>query len=102
MFETLLGRTILSDDLFTQSENLICLQLDLIKHQQVSYLLLWIKMATLIGNTEVNNLLKSFAPQLLINIERKEIQPYTIPRYLSKMLFTNNEAPIKIEDGDRR
>ena len=30
------------------------------------------------------------------------MEPYTIPSYLNKMLFTNNEAHIKIEDGDRR
>ena len=30
------------------------------------------------------------------------METYTIPSYLNKMLFTNNEAPIKIEDGDRR
>ena len=30
------------------------------------------------------------------------MESYSIPNYLNKMLFTNNEAPIKIEDGDRR
>ena len=30
------------------------------------------------------------------------VQTYTISSYLNMMLFTNNEAPIKIEDGDRR
>ena len=30
------------------------------------------------------------------------MEPYTVPSYLNKMLFTNNEAPIKIEDVDRR
>ena len=30
------------------------------------------------------------------------MEPYTVPSYLSKMLSTNNEAPIKIAHGDRR
>ena len=43
--------------------------------------------STFISKREVNSLLLSFA---------------TIPSFLNKMLLTNNEAPIKIEDGDRR
>ena len=43
--------------------------------------------ATFIGNHEVNNLLKSFATPLFINIERKGMEAYTIPSYRNKMFF---------------
>ena len=39
---------------------------------------------------------------MFINIERNGMETYTIPSYLKQLLFTNNGAPIKIEDGARR
>ena len=57
---------------------------------------------TFIGNHEVNNLLKSFATQVTINIERKGMESYTINSYINNMIFTNNEAPIKLEENNRR
>ena len=39
---------------------------------------------------------------MFINIKRNGMETYTIPSYLKQLLFTNNGAPIKIEDGARR
>ena len=102
MFETLLGRTILGDDYFTISEKLDLFLGRFNAALESKLFAILDETSTFIGNHEVNNLLKSFATQLFINIERKGMESYTIPSYLNKMLFTNNEAPIKIEDGDRR
>ena len=102
MFETLLGRTILGDDYFTISEKLDLFLGRFNSALEGKLFAILDETSTFIGNHEVNNLLKSFATQLFINIKRKRMEPYTIPSYLNKMLFTNNEAPIKIEDGDRR
>ena len=30
------------------------------------------------------------------------MEPYTVPSYINKMLFTNKVAPIKIEDNHKR
>jgi hypothetical protein len=95
MFETLLGRTILGDDYFTISEKLDLFLGRFNSALEGKLFAILDETATFIGNHEVNNLLKSFATQLFINIERKGMEPYTIPSYLNKMLFTNNEAPIK-------
>ena len=102
MFETLFGRTILGDDYFTISEKLDLFLGRFNSALEGKLFAILDETSTFIGNHEVNNHLKSFATQLFINIERKGMEPYTVPSYLNKMLFTNNEAPIKIEDGDRR
>ena len=40
--------------------------------------------------------------QISINIERKGLEPYQVPCYVNKFMFTNNDAPIKLEDSNRR
>ena len=102
LFEQLLGDMILGDEYSVCTE-----KLDLAVGRFNSILenktfLILDETSTFIGDHGVNNLLKSLATQKTINIEKKGMDSYKVPSYINKMIFTNNEAPIRIDESDRR
>lgn len=55
-----------------------------------------------VGNHEINNLLKGLVTQNTINIERKGKEVFTIETYAKKIMQTNNDACVYIDETDRR
>ena len=102
IFEQLLGDMILGDEysICTEKIDLAVGRFNSILESKTFLIL--DETSTFIGDHHVNNLLKSLATQKKINIERKGMDAYKVPSYINKMIFTNNEAPLKIEATDRR
>jgi len=52
--------------------------------------------------TRINNSLKDVITADTWQFEDKGLQPYTLPNHANLVFTTNDDAPVRIEDGDRR